>query len=64
MEEKLKKEDFDTIKKFLKQMDKTFLDAKSCRSCRESCGDIFYNKYEKVYDLVVDIEEQFFELTK
>lgn len=44
------------IKKFFKQMNRSFEDAKTCRKCNESCGDIFYNSYEKVYKLVDDVE--------
>lgn len=38
------------LKKFLEQLDRTFEDAKSCRKCRESCGDIFYNGSKKAFE--------------
>ncbi len=62
-------ENIDTIAKFLKQLDRTFEDAKACRKCSESCGDIFYNGYkrsknslEALKTLIAELNEKVAEL--
>lgn len=51
-----------SIEKFLKQLDKTFIDAQDCRKCSESCGDIFYNGYKRIKQSLVEIEKSVNEL--
>ncbi len=55
-------EKIDYIKKFISQMEKSFDDAKTCRRCNESCGDIFYNGYGKTIVAIDFIENALTEL--
>lgn len=46
------------IKRFISQMERTFDDAKTCRKCSESCGDIFYNSCENTKKAISFIENE------
>lgn len=50
-------ENINYIKNFLKQMSRSFEDAKTCRKCNESCGDIFYNSYKRTDQAINNVEE-------
>ncbi len=53
----------ENIKKFLTRMDKSFENAKTCRKCYESCGDIFYNSYKNVLKDLESLEKEVLDLS-
>ncbi len=54
----------ENIKKFLNRMDKSFENAKTCRKCYESCGDIFYNSYKNILRDLENLEKEVLELSR
>ncbi len=52
----------ENVKKFLRQLDKTFENAKTCSKCFESCGDIFYNGYKSALRDMEKLEEEVLKL--
>lgn len=46
------------IEKYLNQISRTFEDAKECRRCNESCGDMFNNGYKKALERLNEIKNE------
>lgn len=51
-------EKISSIEKYLNQLFRTFEDAKECRRCNESCGDMFNNGYKKTLDRLHEIKNE------